>query len=240
MKAGKKEQVRRNMKTTAVALHKKRTASSRNRYHRDWMMLIRIFWTFLKIGPVTFGGGYAMIPVIEREVVSRRKWLETTDVGDIFAVAQSVPGAAAINSATFIGYRLAGVGGAVAAMAGILLPTFLVMTGLSLIYMSIRDNPLVAAAFESIRATIVALICYAAIKIGRTAVLDKTTLVLATVTVIVLFVTPIHPVLVLAGGGAAGIGAFYVRRAMGMKTRLEPKRKREEHTYDDYFIGDGI
>ncbi|MGG1639038.1 chromate transporter [Paenibacillus sp. NRS-1760] len=78
------------------------------------VVLWTIFLTFLKIGPVTFGGGYAMIPVIEREVVEKRKWLETRDIADIFAVAESIPGAIGINSATFIGYRVAGIRGALA------------------------------------------------------------------------------------------------------------------------------
>ena len=95
----------------------------------------------MKMGPVSFGGGYALIPVIEREVVEKRKWLQAEEVTDIVAVSGSVPGAIAINSATFIGYRIAGVMGAIAAMLGILLPTLCIVAGLSICYLQLKDNP---------------------------------------------------------------------------------------------------
>lgn len=92
---------------------------------KDMKLLGQIFISFLKIGPVTFGGGYAMIPLIEREVVKNKQWLKIEDVSDVFALAESVPGAIAINSATFIGHRIAGIRGAICAMLGVLLPLFL-------------------------------------------------------------------------------------------------------------------
>lgn len=169
-----------------------------------WKQLFQIFWSFFKIGPVTFGGGYAMIPLIQREVVEKRKWLKTQDVGDMFTLAESVPGAIAINSATFIGHSIAGVRGAIAAMLGILMPTFLIVIGLSILFINIQDNPIVEEAFLGIRASIVALIVYAAIQIGKTAILDKTTWVLMIVTVLVLLFVHIHPVLIILGGACMG------------------------------------
>ena len=142
----------------------------------QWKMIVQVFWTFFKIGPVTFGGGFAMIPLIEKEVVAKRNWLKKADVTDAFALSQSVPGAIAINSATFIGHRIAGVKGAIAAMLGISLPTFLIVLSLGGIYMLIQDSPKIEAAFISIRASIVALIIFAAIKVGKTAIIDKSTL----------------------------------------------------------------
>ncbi|MEK3884724.1 chromate transporter [Paenibacillus sp. PL2-23] len=185
-------------------------------------LLWRIFFTFLKIGPVTFGGGYAMIPVIEREVVEKRKWLETRDVADIFAVAESIPGAIGINSATFIGYRVAGIRGALAAMIGILLPTFCIILLLSLFFLQMKGHPKMEAAFVSIRATIVALIAYAAIKIGKTALVDKTSAVLIVLTVIIMYFghSFIHPVLLIVGGAAAGIGIIFVKQRLGRKSPL--------------------
>ena len=78
---------------------------------REWKVLFQLFWTFFKISPVTFGGGFAMMPLIEKEVVEKRKWLKSEDVTDVFALSQSVPGAVAINSATFIGHRIGGIKG---------------------------------------------------------------------------------------------------------------------------------
>ncbi|HZG56788.1 chromate transporter [Paenibacillus sp.] len=202
-----------------------------------WSKIPAIFLCFLKIGPVTFGGGYAMIPLIEKEVVERRKWLETKDVTDVFAVAESVPGAIAINSATFIGYRLAGVPGAIAAMVGVLLPTFLIVLLLSIFFLQVHDHPKVEAAFQGIRAAIVALICYAGYKIGKTAVLDKTTLGVVVATVAVLFLSHVHPVVVVVSGFFVGAVLVALRGRLGLQTKLEPGSEEREW---GYMMGDGI
>ncbi|NIK75099.1 chromate transporter [Paenibacillus castaneae] len=198
-----------------------------------WSKLWHLFIMFLKIGPVTFGGGYAMIPVIEQEVVEKRKWLESKDVADVFAVAGSVPGAIAINSATFIGYRIAGVAGAIAATIGILLPTFCIVLAFSIFFLGMKDNPKVEAAFISIRATIVALIVYAAYKTGKTAIIDKASLLLVLTTVALMYFThnQIHPILLILGGAIAGIVIIGIRTRLGRKTILHEK----EQVYD-YMI----
>lgn len=196
-----------------------------------------LFLAFLKIGPSTFGGGYAVMPAMEREAVDRKRWIGSEDIADIFAVAQSVPGAVAINSATFIGYRVAGIRGAVAAMAGMLLPTFLIIVGLSFVFLQVKDNPKVEAAFTSIRATIVALIAFAAIKYGKKALVDKSSAVLIGVTVILLFVgqSYVHPVLLIVGGAAAGIAITAVKAKLGRERVPQRKPKQPEQVFD-YMI----
>lgn len=196
-----------------------------------------LFATFLKIGPSTFGGGYAVMPAMEREVVEKKQWLESEDIADIFAVAQSIPGAVAINSATFIGYRIAGVRGAVAAMAGMLLPTFLIIVALSFVFLQVKDNPKVEAAFTSIRATIVALIAFAAIKYGKKALVDKSSAVLVGATVVLLFVgqSYIHPVLLIVGGAAAGIAIQAAKIKLGRESAPKRKAKQQEQIFD-YMI----
>lgn len=185
-----------------------------------WSKLWHLFFMFLKIGPVTFGGGYAMIPVIEREVVEKRKWLQSDDVADVFAVAGSVPGAVAINSATFIGYRIAGIAGAIAATIGILLPTFCIVLGFSIFFVEMKDNPKIEAAFVSIRATIVALIVYAAYKTGKTAAVDMASVMLILVTVALMYFThnQIHPIFLIIGGAIAGMTIVGIRTKLGKKT----------------------
>lgn len=178
-------------------------------------LLLEIFITFLKIGPVTFGGGYAMIPLIEREVVTNKKWIQEDDVTDIFAVAESVPGAIAINSATLVGYRIARTPGALCAMFGILLPTFLIVLILSISYLYMKDNPWMTAAFEGIRPAIVALIAFAAYKIGQMAIIDKTTIAIACLTVSILLFFSIHPVLIILGGAVAGIILVKMKQKLG-------------------------
>jgi chromate transporter len=206
----------------------------------NWKLLMQIFITFLKIGPMTFGGGYAMIPLIEREVVDRRKWIGTRDIADIFAVAESIPGAIAINSATFIGYRLAGVRGAIVAMIGVLLPTFCIVVLFSIFFLQVQDHPKVEAAFVSIRATIVALITYAAYKIGKTAIVDKTTLGLIALTCMMMIFLHLHPVLLIIGGGIIGMSLVVLRGKLGMKTKLDHNDPEQGYKYADYYIGGGI
>jgi len=203
-------------------------------------LLLQIFITFFKIGPMTFGGGYAMIPLIEREVVERRGWINTRDIADIFAVAESIPGAIAINSATFIGYRLAGTRGAIVAMIGVLLPTFFIVVLLSLFFLQVQDHPKVEAAFVSIRATIVALITYAAFKIGRTAVVDKSTIALIVITFIVMVFLHVHPVLLIISGATVGIALVFIKGKLGIVTVLEEENQEPKYKYADYYIGGGI
>ena len=186
-----------------------------------WKKIPSIFMCFLKIGPMTFGGGYAMIPMIEQEVVDKRKWLEPREVADIFAVSESIPGAIAINSATFIGYRIAGMPGAIAAMSGVLMPTFLIVLLLSFFFLKVNEHPMMRAAFQGISAAIVALICYAGFKIGKSAVLDKMTLGIVIGTVRHFVFLPVssgaaYPLRFIFGYGTCGfpqlVGAAYKAR----------------------------
>ena len=188
----------------------------------QWKILFQLFWTFFKISPVTFGGGFAMIPLIEKEVVEKKKWLQSEEITDIFALSQSVPGAVAINSATFIGHRIGGIKGSIAAMIGVSLPTFLIVMTLGIFYFSIQDNPKIEAAFLSIRASIVAIIAYAAIKIAKTAIVDKSTFGIMIVGVLLLFF--IHPIFVILLGALTGIITIIIKKKLGYQTKLN-KRK---------------
>lgn len=187
----------------------------------QWKILFQLFWTFFKISPVTFGGGFAMIPLIEKEVVEKKKWLKKEDVTDVFALSQSVPGAVAINSATFIGQRIGGIKGAIAAMIGVSLPTFIIVLMLGIFYFYIQDNPKIEAAFLSIRASIVAIIAYAAFKISKTAIIDKSTFGIMLIGIPVLFF--IHPVIAIVAGALVGI--ITVKVKLTYKSNLEKKNK---------------
>jgi chromate transporter len=208
---------------------------------KQWKVLFQLFWTFFKIGPSTFGGGYAMIPLIEEEVVQKKKWLKSEEITDVFALSQSVPGAVAINSATFVGQRIGGIKGAIAAMLGISLPTFLIVMTLGLLYFFIQDNPKIEAAFLAIRASVVAIIVYAAIKTAKTAIIDKSTFVFMTVGVLALFF--IHPVLAIFIGALAGITFSKMKRKRINKHGLEEKNKDSNEDYKnnfEYYMGSGI
>ena len=117
-----------------------------------------LFLTFGKIGTFTFGGGYAMIPLIQREVVESKQWITDEDVLEILAIAESTPGPIAINAATFVGYRVAGTFGAFCATMGVVLPSFLIIYGLSFIIREFQEVRPVQYAFEGIRAAVLALV----------------------------------------------------------------------------------
>ena len=120
--------------------------------------LFSLFFTFLKIGLFTFGGGYAMIPLIQRETVDNKKWINDEDILEIIAIAESTPGPIAINAATFIGYRVGGFFGALAATVGVVLPSFVIITAISFVLAAFQNVVWIRYAFNGIRAGVLALI----------------------------------------------------------------------------------
>ncbi len=121
----------------------------------------KLFAAFFKIGAFTFGGGYAMIPLIQKEAVDKNGWVTDEDILEIIAIAESTPGPIAINSATFVGYRTAGVLGSVAATLGVVLPSFVLIYAISFVLRQFQELKAVQYAFQGIRAGVLALLCKA-------------------------------------------------------------------------------
>ena len=121
--------------------------------------LWQVFATFFKIGAFTFGGGIAMIPLIQKEASEKNKWVTDDDILEIVAIAESTPGPIAINSATFVGYRAAGILGSVAATLGVVLPSFVIILALSFVLTQFQQLAAVQYAFAGIRAGVLALLC---------------------------------------------------------------------------------
>ncbi len=128
-----------------------------NRGKKIW----KLFAAFFKIGAFTFGGGYAMIPLIQKEAVDKNGWVTDEDILEIIAIAESTPGPIAINSATFVGYRTAGVLGSVAATLGVVLPSFVLIFAISFVLRQFQELKAVQYAFQGIRAGVLALLCKA-------------------------------------------------------------------------------
>lgn len=120
-----------------------------------------LFVTFMKIGALTFGGGYAMLPIIEEICVERKQWITHDDMVNITVIAESTPGPIAINCATFVGYRQAGFAGAVSATVGVVLPSFCVIFLISMFFNQFLENAIIANAFRGIKAGVGILICRA-------------------------------------------------------------------------------
>ena len=121
-------------------------------------MLLKLFTTFFKIGLFSFGGGFAMIPLIQREVIEKNGWIDEKDFLDMLVLAQSTPGPIAVNTAVFVGYKTAGMLGAIMAALGTVLPSFIVILLLALFFVEVRENRYVDAAFRAMRPAVVALI----------------------------------------------------------------------------------
>ena len=123
-----------------------------------WKKYLSLFTTFFRIGAFTFGGGYAMIPLIQREAVEKHKWVSDDDILEIIAIAESTPGPISINAATFVGYRVGGVLGSLCCTFGVVFPPFVIILAISGILRQFQDNPYVQYAFFGIRAGVLALI----------------------------------------------------------------------------------
>ena len=163
------------------------------------------FITFFKIGIFTLGGGYAMIPLIEEEVVNRKQWVSKDEMIDLIAIAQSCPGVFAINIATFIGYKLNKTRGAIATTIGTALPSFLIILAIAMFFSQFKDNPYVAAMFKGIRPAVVALIAVPTFNLGKRAQLNMWTIWIPVVSSLLIWLLGISPIWIII---AAGIGGY--------------------------------
>jgi len=172
----------------------------------DVKLMSEIFRVFFKISPITFGGGFAMIPIMEDEIVNKKKWLSKENLVDVFAVSQSLPGAIAVNSATFVGYQIGGISGALSALLGIVIPTFGIIIVLGALLGSFQHNIHVVAALQGIRPVVVALIASAAFKMGKVSIVDKTCVAICAVCVLALLMfKSLNLILVIFLGALLGI-----------------------------------
>jgi chromate transporter len=164
-----------------------------------------LFLTFAKIGLFTFGGGYAMIPLIQKEIIQAHEWLTTKEFVDIIAIAEMTPGPVAINSATFVGYKLAGVPGAAAATLGVILPSFVIIVAFATAFLKFKDAPAAKAALKGLRPAVTALIAAAAISLMRASFVDIAGPVIAAAVLAGTFKLGVHPILAIVLAALAGV-----------------------------------
>lgn len=169
------------------------------------MILWRLFVAFARVGVLTFGGGYAMIPILEREIVDRQGWASSEELMDYYAVGQCTPGVIAVNTATFIGRKVAGVPGGIAATAGVVFPSVVIISVIAGILSNFADIPAVQSAFAGIRVCVCVLIFNAVVKLWKAAVPDKGALVLALLVFGLSLFLKLSPVVFVLFCAAAGI-----------------------------------
>ena len=141
-------------------------------------VLLEMFWTFAKVGVMTFGGGYAMLPILQREVVDNKGWATEEELMDYFAIGQCTPGLIALNVSTFIGSRRKGIPGAIAATVGFVTIPIVIILIIATFLQGFADYPVVQNAFAGIRVCVCVLIVQAVLRLWNKSVVDKTTLIL--------------------------------------------------------------
>lgn len=167
--------------------------------------LISLFLTFARIGAFTFGGGYAMLPMLQREVVQSRKWATEDEVLDYFAIGQCTPGVIFVNTATFIGYKQKGIPGAIFATAGGVFPSLVIIMIIAAVLTNFAHLPVVQNAFGGIRVVVGVLIINAVSGMWKKSVVDKLGIILAIISFVVATFVDISPVWLVLVGAVIGI-----------------------------------
>ena len=169
---------------------------------------MNIYWqsfrTFFKIGMFTLGGGYAMIPIIEAEVVDKHKWVTKEVFLDLIAIAQSCPGVFAINISTFIGYKLRKTPGAIACALGTALPSFIIILLIAMFFHRFQDNPVVASIFRGIRPAVVALIAVPTFRLAQSAKITWSNCWIPIACALAIWMFGVSPILIILIAGLCG------------------------------------
>ncbi len=168
-------------------------------------MLFDLFITFFKMGLFTIGGGYAMIPLLQREVVEHKGWLTDQDFLDLMAIAQSAPGVFVVNMSIFVGYRVRGKRGSVACAMGTAMPSIIIILAIALFAGSYRDNEIVENVFKGIRPAVIALILTPTIRLASKAGLNKWTWWVPVVTALLIWWLGVSPVWIILAAIAGAI-----------------------------------
>lgn len=163
-----------------------------------------IYFTFAKMGSVCFGGGYAMLPILQREIVNKRHWATEQEILDYYAIGQCTPGVIAVNTSTFIGNKLMGVKGAIAATLGFITPSIIIIVIIASLLTNFAHIPFVQRAFTGIRICVAVLIVNATVKLWKNAVKDKIGLVICMLVFLLSSCTSISPIIFVVLAGVAG------------------------------------
>lgn len=167
--------------------------------------ILEIFLIYFKIGAFTIGGGYAMIPLIQQQIVDKKKWMTDEEFMDMFAVIQSAPGPIAVNSAVFLGYKVGGVLGSIMATLGAVLPSFIIILLIAVFFRDIREYAFMQAIFKGVRPAVVALIAAAVYKLVKSSRLTKSGILISIGSLLVLIFFDLSPIWLIVLSALLGI-----------------------------------
>ena len=176
---------------------------------RDYLEL---FATFSKLGLFTFGGGYAMLPIIQREVVEKRRWATEDEIIDYYAIGQCTPGVIAVNTSTFVGYKVAGIPGGIAATLGVITPSLIIISLIAAFLAGFQDIPVVQRALSGIRISVCILMASSLWQLGKKSVGDLFGAVLCVLAFLLSYFTPVSTVLLVICAGVCGLVKGGLRR----------------------------
>ena len=168
-----------------------------------------LFITFAKVGVMTFGGGYAMLPILEREVVTNHGWSTSEQMLDYYAIGQCTPGVIAVNVSTFVGFKTRGIMGAIVATLGIVFPSLVIITALASVLKMFQDNVYVSKAFAGIRVAVCALMASAVIKLANKAVSGVSTAIIAVASLLLEIFLGVSPIIIVASVVVFGIIMYF-------------------------------
>ena len=175
------------------------------------MLYLQLFWTYLKIGTFTIGGGYVMLSMIEREIVDRKAWIDREEFMNMIALAQAAPGLIAVNSAIFIGWRIGGWRGVLATVLGAVLPSFFIILAIAMLFQDYKDYPAVEAIFKGVRPAVVALIAAPLCKMAKNAKISWATALIPIAGALLIWLAGLSPIWIILVTVIATLGYTHLK-----------------------------
>ena len=191
------------------------------------MLYFQLFWTYLKIGTFTIGGGYVMLSMIEREIVDRKGWIDREEFMNMIALAQAAPGLIAVNSAIFIGWRIGGWRGVIATVLGAVLPSFLIILAIAMLFQDYKDYPAVEAIFKGIRPAVVALIAAPLCRMAKNAKITWTTAIIPIAGALLIWLGGLSPVWIIFVTVVATLLYTYLKEKKNLTAKRSDSEQRK-------------
>ena len=191
------------------------------------MLYLQLFWTYLKIGTFTIGGGYVMLSMIEREIVDRKGWIDREEFMNMIALAQAAPGLIAVNSAIFIGWRIGGWRGVIATVLGAVLPSFLIILAIAMVFQNYKDLPAVEAVFKGVRPAVVALIAAPLCRMAYSAKITWATAIIPIAGALLIWLGGLSPVWIIFVTVVATLLYTYLKEKKNRPAKRSDSEQRE-------------
>lgn len=180
-------------------------------------LLLDLFISFVKVGAVMFGGGYAMLPILQASLVDKKHWITQEEIMDCYAISQCTPGVIAVNTATFVGHKLAKIPGAIIASLGVVFPSVVVITVIAMFLRNFADLEVVRNAFAGIRVCVCVLVVNAVIKLWKSAIVSKFSIVVFLIVLGLAAFTDLSKIYFVVGAGLAGFCAWQIKKRTAAK-----------------------